>query len=113
MLSSFELIKNSKRFPFQDIVGVLDWRNHFHKINYKTDKNEIYNYVNKGNKLVPVFLIAEEYYVPKEFDKANEPAFPGMNKSTLDIFQNLSDIKYTTIPILTNIINDYQYGLIK
>lgn len=109
MLPSFTFVKDSKLFPLDAIVGALDWK---HKL-YSADFDMLSKHSMNGHMLTPVFLIQDEYYIPHQFNKANTPAYPGMSETNLNIFENLHDIKYTTIPVITENINDYEYGLLK
>lgn len=109
MLSPFKFIQESQAFPLDKIVAVLDWKRNM----YKSNKEEITKLNQKYPELIPVFLINNCYYVPKQFNKVGEPAYPGMTETNLEVFQNLSGIKYTTTPLLTETIDEYEYGLIK
>lgn len=109
MLSSFPFIKDSKDFPLDDIVALLDWRHNM----FKSSKSEISSLSRDNNTLIPVFFIDDKYFVPKQFGKANKPAYPGMRKTSIQLFSNLSNIKYTTVPVITEVIDGFQYGLIQ
>jgi hypothetical protein len=108
MLASFRLIKDSEDFPLNDIVALLDWKHSM----YKSSKSEISSLSHNNPTLIPVFFIDDNYFVPKQFGKANKPAYPGMRKTSIQLFSNLSNIKYTAIPVITEVISGFEYGLI-
>lgn len=108
MLASYEFIKDSRVFPFDNLIGMLDWKH----VAYSTTLKQISKLTEEGHKLVPLFLINKKYYVPKQFNKTCKAAYPGMKETSLELFQRIKGINYTTIPIMTEIINNYEYGLI-
>lgn len=113
MLSSFIDIEKSKNFPFDKIIGCLNWRHDYTKTNF--EEGLIYN---QKNEAYPIFSIEKKKYVSCFFGK--EKFFSAQNSG----FQNFSDyfntlnkikelkVERTATPIDLELIKGSLYGLI-
>ncbi len=119
MLSSFKFILDSKKFPFDSVVALISG------FRYKTIKFTplapeqrvlVPSHLSDEQKsdFGPVFSIDDKLYVAKNFGRVGD-SYPGMKESFLDVFNSLSSapIKRTTMPIMTEVLNGYVYGLIE
>ena len=71
-------------------MGLIGWKHEMRQSN----KEQISELIDKGHNVIPVFLINNQHYIPKQFGKANKPAYPGMEETSIDVFHSLQNIKF-------------------
>jgi len=108
MLAPFQRIQSASLLPLDLIAGVLDWRNDV----YEADRTIVSFHAENNPSLVPLFLLDDKFYVSVELGRADRPMYPGMIEKPQELYARLKIVNYTTLPVQTETIDGFVYGLI-